>query len=147
MNNVLSNDSRNSGIIVKTNYENYINTDILLYNLTQVSSEKSMADVFRVFLQYSESVSSFEFDKVIIAYNGRKKFFIDGDYFKQIGDEFDFQNPIYTTRTFPEHLYNLDGTPAYSGWSGGWLGVVGKQIEDFNDFHKQWYLNELANVN
>ncbi len=144
MNDVLSNDHRNGGIKVRTTFENFINTDILLYNLTQVSNKKSMADVFRVFLQFSESVSSYDFDKIILAHNGKKKFLIDGEYFKKIGKEFDFQNPVYTTRTFPEHLNNLDGTPAYPGWTGGWLGVVGKQIEDFNDFHKQWYLNELA---
>jgi len=146
MNDVISNDYRNSGIKVKTNFENFINTDILIYNLTKVGGDKSMADVFRVFLQFAEKTTSSMFDKVIFAYYGKKKFYINGVYYNKLGEEFDFQNPVYTTRTFPENLYNLDGTKPYPGWTGGWIGVVGKQVEDFNDFHKQWYLKELANV-
>ena len=34
---------------------------------------------------------------------------------------------------------------AYPEWTGGLLGVAGKQIEDFNDFHMKWYLEDLAN--
>jgi hypothetical protein len=42
----------------------------------------------------------------------------------------------------PEHVYALDGTPAFGTWTGGWLGVMGKQLDDSNEFHKQWWVNE-----
>jgi len=54
------------------------------------------------------------------------------------------QNPVYTMRTFPQNVYALDGSPAFETWSGGLLGVLGKQLEDFSEFHKQWYLNEIS---
>ena len=146
MNDVISSDYRNTGIKVKTNYEIFINTEILIYNLTQISSDKSMADVFRVFLQFAEKTASSKFSKVVFAYSGKKKFYVNGEYYNKLGKEFNFQNPVYTTRTFPVNLYNLDGTKPYPGWTGGLFGVVGKQVEDFKDFHKQWYLNELTNV-
>nr|MBC8489582.1 hypothetical protein [Bacteroidota bacterium] len=53
------------------------------------------------------------------------------------------QNPVYTMRTFPENLKNPDKSQSYSEWTGGWLGVSQKQIEDFNDFHDKWYFNDL----
>jgi len=47
-------------------------------------------------------------------------------------------------RTFPENLLKPDGSRAYQTWTGGLLGVVGKQVEDFNDFHRQWWLGDLT---
>ena len=64
-----------------------------------------------------------------MANKGEIKFKLKGDYFKQLGEEYSYQNPIYTTRTFPENILNLDGTNAYSRWTGGIIGVTEKQIE------------------
>lgn len=47
-------------------------------------------------------------------------------------------------RTFPEHVLDMQGQPVYSEWTGGLLGVLNKQMEDFNDFNKKWYLEELS---
>ena len=47
-------------------------------------------------------------------------------------------------RTLPENVFKMDGTAAFGTWTGGWLGVVGKQMEDFSEFHKQWYISDLA---
>ena len=46
-------------------------------------------------------------------------------------------------RTFPENVYRPDGARAFDSWTGGVLGVLGKQMEDFNEFHKQWYIEDL----
>ena len=103
-----------------------------------------MADVFRVFLQFSDKVQSQRFTEVELLYKGKLKFRIAGDYFQTLGKEYSFQNPVYTMRSFPENLKNPDGTRAYAEWSGGILGVALKQMEDFNDFHKRWYLEDLS---
>ena len=63
---------------------------------------------------------------------------------KTLGEEYGQQNPIYTVRTFPENLFLTDGTNAYGQWTGGMLGVLGKQMEDFADFNKKWFLENLA---
>lgn len=142
MNEVIESDSRNIGIDVSVYYRE--KQSILVYDLKDVSNENSMADVFRVFLQFSEKVRSYKFDKVELAFRKKVKFIIGGDYFQKLGKEYSYQNPIYTMRTFPEHLMNPDGSNAYPKWTGGWLGVTKKQIEDFNDFHKKWYLEDLS---
>ena len=46
--------------------------------------------------------------------------------------------------TFPENLLKVDGSRAYPTWAGGLLGVSGKQVEDFNDFHRQWWLQDFT---
>jgi len=145
MNDVLKNDSRNNGIEVSVHYSHYINPSMLVYDLKSISYTNSMADVFRVFLQFSEKVQSNKFDIIELSYMGKVKFKIKGEYFQILGKEYTWQNPVFTMRTFPENLMHLDGSMAYPEWTGGWLGVAGKQIEDFNDFHMKWYLEDLAN--
>ena len=65
-------------------------------------------------------------------------------YFKKPGDEYETQNPVYTMRTFTENVYRLDGRKAYPEWTGGWLGVLQKEMEQYSAFHDDWYLNDLA---
>jgi len=146
MNKVIKGDKRNNGIEVSVHFENYINTSILIYDLKNVSGSNTMVDVFRVLLQFANEVKEREFIIVKLSFRGDTKFLIEGDYFQKIGEEYPWQNPVYSTRTFPENLLNIDGSRAYGQWTGGILGVLGKQMEDFNDFNEKWYLDDLRKV-
>jgi hypothetical protein len=139
----ISNDNRNEGISVDVHYKFYIFFNILEYNLKNVPANKAAMDVFRVFLQTSSALKDKKFKKVELSFKGTIKFVLNGDYFRQLGNEFGTQNPIFTMRTFPENLYNSNGEAVYSKWEGGMLGVFSKQMNDFNDFNKKWYLDEL----
>ena len=119
-------------------YENYINLKSLVFSLKEVGDDHSKSDVFRIILQFAEHMSDKDFDKVIFAYKGTKKFYIDGQYFKQLGNEYSYQNPLYTMRTFPSELFEMDGTRAYFSF-----GSIFSGIEDFNDFSDEWYLDDL----
>lgn len=143
MNAVLKDDYRNSGIEVSVHYSSYPNPSTLIYDLKAISGSSSPADVFRVLLQFAEKVKEKKFNTVQLRFRGKTKFQLDGLYFQTIGKEYSSQNPVYTMRTFPENLKNPDGSRAYSEWTGGWLGVVKQQMEDFNDFHRKWYLSDL----
>ena len=140
---VIKSDPRNSGIHMVAHYGYYLVPSVLVLDVKEVSSEKSPADVFRVLLQYASEIQTVEFEAVNLNSKGRTKFVLKGDYFQELGEEYDFQNPVYTMRTFPENVYTLDGKKAFPSWTGGLLGVAGKQIEDFTEFHKQWYINDL----
>ncbi|MBZ0265448.1 hypothetical protein K8I28_12360, partial [bacterium] len=129
---------------VLVRYDLLIKFNSLNYNLVSLSDNNSMLDVFRVFLQYSEQINNRRFEKVYLSHKGKKKFYIDGDYFEKLGSEYSFQNPVYTSNTFCDHLFQLNGDKAYPTWTGGWLGVASRQIKDFTDFHEKWYLYDLA---
>lgn len=144
MNDVLKGDPRNNGVNVSVHFGIYVNSSSLIYDLKSISNTNSMADVFRVFLQFSEKVQSKKFDVVELSFRGKTKFKIKGDYFQTLGKEYSWQNPVYTMRIFPENLINPDGSRSYPEWTGGWLGVALKQMKDFNDFHKKWYLEDIA---
>ncbi|HXA63813.1 MAG TPA: hypothetical protein VNV82_01610 [Bryobacteraceae bacterium] len=141
MNAVLKKDPRNGGIAVSVEYRS--NASVLFYDLRAVAATNSMADVFRVFLQFAQIEKSRQFESVKLAFRGQPRFGISGKYFKQLGEQFGTENAVYMLRTFPENLLRPDGSHAYPTWTGGWLGVAGKQTEDFNDFHRQWWLNDF----
>jgi hypothetical protein len=51
---------------------------------------------------------------------------------------------MYTLRTLPENLNRPDGEQAFGTWTGGMLGVLGHQMEDFAEWHSAWYIRDLA---
>ena len=140
---VLKFDPRNSGIHMAAHYGYYLFPSVLVLDMKEVSSEKSPADVFRVLLQYASETQKMDFETVNLNSKGKTKFILKGSYFRELGEEYDFQNPVYTMRTFPENVYTLDSEKAFPSWTGGLLGVTGKQMEDFAEFHKQWYIEDL----
>jgi len=144
MNRVLRADARNEEIDVSVHYSAYVNPSVLVYDLRSVGGTKSMADVFRVFLQFAAAVKTQRFDALEMAFRGTTKFKISGEYFRKVGEEYSWQNPVYTMRTFPQNLMRPDGVRAYPGWTGGMLGVLTKQMDDYRDFHKKWYVEDLA---
>ena len=144
MNRVLRADARNEEIVVSVHFSAYVNPSVLVYDLRSVAGTKSRADIFRVFLQFASAVKTQRFDAVEMAFRGTTKFKISGEYFRKVGEEYSWQNPVYTIRTFPQNLMRPDGVKAYPGWTGGLLGVVSKQMDDYRDFHKKWYVEDLA---
>lgn len=140
---VLDADPRNSGIEASAHYQFYVVPSVLVFDLRSVSGTNSQMDVSRVLIQFAESQKDKTFETVKLAYRGNAKFLLKGDYFRTIGREYGVQNPVYTLRTFPENVYRLDGSPAFGTWTGGWLGVLSKQMDDLNEFHQQWYIRDM----
>ena len=136
-------DHRNVGIDVSVYYRDVFDKSVVVFDLQDVSGSNSRLDVFRVLLDFAEKMQDNYCDTVELAFRGETKFKLDGFYFRTLGRERDFQNPAYTIRTFPENLKAPSGLSAYPEWTGGLIGVLNKQMEDFNDFHDKWYLDEL----
>lgn len=137
-------DERNNGIVFSGNYRNYVDLNILVVSLEKVSSHNSNMDVFRALLQVAESFQDRDFEKIVVQFKGVDKFQLKGRYFQKLGSDYEYQNPMYTLRTFPENLYGVDGHRLYGSWSGGAIGVLGKQMEDLNDVFKRWFLYDLG---
>jgi hypothetical protein len=133
---------RNKNVIAKAHFDGWIHTDTVVFDLSEVSGESSAMDIFRVFLQFAETQKEHRYDKVILSAYGEKKFSIAGDYFHELGIEYGSQNPMYTIRTFPHHVTDMNGIQPFPEYTGGILGVLSKEMEEFNDMSKQWYQND-----
>lgn len=137
-------DPRNEGIHVFVHYKYFINPNVLVYDIREVAGKASPMDVTRVLLQFADGQKEKPFKTVELAHRGEVKFLMQGDYFQTLGKEYGVQNPMYTLRTMPENLYQPDGKQAFGTWTGGMLGVLGRQMEDFTEWHRTWYINDLA---
>lgn len=141
---VLQEDSRNKGIEVFAHYKYFVVPGVLVYDLRAVQGTSSPIDVTRVLLQFAQRQQDRQFKSVELSYRGQDKFVLQGEYFRQLGHEYGKQNAAYTLRTLPEHVYRPDGKRAFGQWSGGLLGVLARQMEDFGSWHRAWYIDELA---
>jgi hypothetical protein len=144
LNAALSVDQRNDGIAVRAHYASYVQPNTVVFDLRSAGPEKAPIDVFRAFLQFAHELKDRRFERVVLSHRGEYKLQIEGEYFQKLGVEYKGQNPVYTVRTFPEHLYRMDGKTAYGQWTGGLLGVLKGQMEDFNKFHREWYIDDLT---
>ena len=96
-------------------------------------------DLTRALFQTAEALKDREFGQVVLARQGKPVFKMEGAAFTELGQQYAAgQNPVYLIRTLPEQLYRPDGSAAFGTWSGGWLGVLGKQMEDVNVFGEAW---------
>lgn len=140
----LSSDPRNAKVSLWAYHQYGVVPSVLVVDLHRVDGEAAALDVLRVLFQSAESLKEAKFERVLLAYKGDAKLMMDGAHFRKIGQEFQTQNPVYTMRTLPENIHKLDGTAAYGTWTGGWLGVMGKQMEDLGKFSQDWYLREMT---
>ena len=136
-------DWRNRGIEISICYKSLEKKNIII-DINSVSNKKSRNDIFRCLLQIAEKLRNQQFKKVELACKGKSKFYITGKYFEKLGKEYSWQNPIYTQRTLPENIKNMNGTNAFSTWTGGRIGVMNRQLDDVLDFHDEWYWNDLG---
>jgi hypothetical protein len=134
---VLTSDPRNQVVTASAHFDEWISWNTLMFDITDISGSAREIDVFRTFLQYAQAMKSKHFDKVILACRGTKKFTLDGNYFQQLGQEYETQNPMYTIRTFPTHLTAMDGSKPFAEYVGGLLGVLGKEMEQFTEFNSK----------
>jgi uncharacterized CHY-type Zn-finger protein len=140
----INSDYRNAGVEVSVYYRDAFDKSVIVFDLQNVSSRNSRIDVFRILLEFSEQLKEDQLDTLELAFRGETKFTLDAAYVRTLGRERNFQNPAYTIRTFPENLKTPAGSNAYPEWSGGLLGVLSRQMDDFNKFHDDWYLDDLT---
>jgi hypothetical protein len=139
---VLASDGRNKNVTARAHYDGWVDWGAVVFDLSEVSGQSSSMDVFRVLLQFAQTQKEHRYTQVILAAYGVKKFVIPGDYFQQLGIEYGSQNPMYTVRTFSHHLSTMTGERPFPEYEGGILGVLGKEMDEFSQMNKQWYVND-----
>jgi hypothetical protein len=137
----LAADERNIAFRLSAHASYYVIPRVLVLDLIDVEATASPVDLFRGLLTSAAAlrVEGRKFDTVILARAGSERYSMTGADFDELGSAFDAgENPIYLIRTLPEKLYGSDGSKAFGSWSGGLIGVLGKQMEDANAFALNW---------
>ena len=138
----LGQDDRNGGFGMHAYRSAFVHPSDITLDLVTIDSIATV-DLARGLFQSAEALKDREFGKVTLARGGKTVFVMSGADFKALGlDVAAGENPIYLIRTLPEKLMLADGRPAFGSWSGGWLGVLNKQMEDVNAFGPAWASGE-----
>lgn len=135
---VLSRDDRNKVASVHVYRSLLVHPRNVTVDLIAVDGAATI-DLTRALFQTAEALKDREFGQIVLARQGKPVFTMEGAAFAELGQQYAAgQNPVYLIRTLPEQLYLPDGTAAYGTWTGGWLGVLGKQMQDVNAFGEAW---------
>ena len=134
----LGDDSRNKGLGIAAYRTGLLHPSNITLDIRRADGVAPI-DIFRALFQSAEALKEREFGKVTLSRGGKAVFVLEGEYFQDMGHAYAAgENPLYMMRTLPENLYEPDGSPAYGTWTGGWLGVFGRQMDDANDFAGDW---------
>lgn len=115
----------------------------LVFDLTDVPAGADADAVFRLLRQFAVRARQATFQRVVLAWRGNTRFLLDGNYFRKMGSE-SGQDAVYAAWTFPEHLRQPDGSAAYPHREGQWQEASQRQVQDFHDFHRRWYGQDLG---
>jgi hypothetical protein len=136
-------DNRNAGVRASAHFQHFLNPAVLVFDLKGISGSNSRLDVLRVFLLFAEQEKSRAFSAVQLECQGHARYVLKGAYFRQLGREYQGQNPVYTIRTLAEHVYTTDGRVAYVPSNGGLMGMI-DELKHFTDFMDKWCFRDLA---
>jgi len=139
MSKTIGEDPRNADIKMSARYRG-LGSDVLVIDLDcPRSGPVTPADLFRATWGFASRVTDTTFSEVHFDGSGKHIFTLSGAEFKKLGvRKTSGENPIFVIRTFPEKLTTPEGKTAFPTWTGGLLGVVGKQMGDFSSFAHQW---------
>jgi hypothetical protein len=115
-----------------------VSPDAVSINLVHVSGETRPVDIFRALLRAASSLKGRHFNKVVLMHGLKRMFVLDGTAFQEMGEAYSGGGSIQLITSLPSKLKNPDGTDAFGTWTGGWLGVLGSQLEDSNRFAVGW---------
>jgi hypothetical protein len=139
----LSKDSRNADAAQVHVYRSWlIHPRDITIDLVSVDTAAPV-DLMRALFQVAATMKGRKFGRVTLARQGRPVYQMSGEDFTALGQAYDAnENPVYLIRTLPESLKRPDGTEAFGTWTGGWLGVLSRQMEDVNAFAQGWVEGE-----
>ena len=140
----LAEDMRNNKLSIWVHRQYWVSPTTIVFDLRGASEEAAALDVARALFQSAEGLQEHRFERVILAHRGEAKLYLQGEYYQDLGQRFKTENPVYLLRTLPENVHKLDGSKAYGTWTGGILGVMGKQMEDLGTMAEDWYLRDMA---
>ena len=120
-------------------HEGFLSSDVVVFDLQDGgSSTARRIDPVHLFLQFSDKLDRHSVQRVILARNGRKIFYISSADLKPLSDSYANDGRLWAFNHLPERVCTMSGSHKYGEWTGGWLGVLEKQTEDLNEFIYDW---------
>lgn len=120
-------------------YRHFYSSDTVVFDLLGAGSPSARRiDPVHLVLQFAGKLDLQSIDTVILARNGEGVFIIESADLRELATSYANGGRPWSFNHFPERVYSMTGQPAFGTWSGGLLGVLGKQLEDLEFFIKRW---------
>jgi len=130
MNRVVEQDARNAGVRVSTYFDDYVDTDIIVFDVRAVGPPAGYAGLFRVFFQFAREMQGRKIEEVILAYNGRHKFKINGDDFLELGASFGTIQPKQLLWEMARNMRLLNGRLVMSHIPSNYAALLQNNLND-----------------
>lgn len=105
----------------------------LIFNV-ESDGDFSNEDVIRYLYGSAKILNNKSFEKVYLAKKGEKRYYLEGDYFKQLGAcQKDSDQITDMISRLIEHAYTMDGLHAFPCAKAGWILVKSQRMEYFDD--------------
>lgn len=141
---VVREDPRNAGVDMSVHYGYWVDPSTIVLNVNGLGDANSQMDVSRVVFHLSHALKDASPKRVVFAFRGTEKYYVDWPDFKELGTVVDGQNPVYLLMNFPSKVMSPDGSHAFGTWEGGLLYVIQHRTEDMAAFNRGWYLGDLT---
>lgn len=136
----LADDGRESGYSMVVYRTWLVHPQNIVVDLRDVSSA-SRIDLYRGLRLAAEGLDGRSFGEVSLARNGKTVFVMSGEDFAAYGR---YGTSLAAVQRIPEQVRLPDGQPAFGSWSGGWLGVMTRRLEDVNTLAEEWAAGEAS---
>lgn len=102
------------------------------------SSGVRRIDVLHLLLQFLSEIEYSGVRRVFLASEGNRIYFVEVSECEDLVESYDGGGRLWALNNCPSRVRNLDGSPAFESWSGGWLGVLKEQSEDIVTLADRW---------
>ena len=120
-------------------YAYWVDPTSITIDLVSASSSARKVDIDFGLFAIAEAFREREFDTIHLARWAGTRFLMSGYNFALIGRRsFGGQGNMFLVGALPSMLRYPSGSAAFGEWTGGWIGVMGKQLEDHESFIRQW---------
>ena len=114
MDEVVIEDCRNEGIRASVHLKHLVDYRVLVINYQAVPGAVGPKGVFRSFVQLSNKLEDYEFDRVVLAFRSVPRVYIDGETFNRMGDRYGKGKMLELVARFASNLRLMNGDLAFS---------------------------------
>jgi len=127
VNEIIHRNAAFQGMEVSAHYEYWVVPGVVVYDLKKLGFRQTPIDVHTAFLEFAKKMRERRYSRVDLSYRGTTKFSINGDGFRQLGDEYARRNFDFVLYAFPKlfHPHAVQSAPS--------------DRDALLEFHRQWY--------
>lgn len=123
-------------------YASRFSSDVIVFDLSGSSSSSARRiDTVHLLLEFASKLDFSTLDRLILANDGKQKFYVRGNDLKELASSYDAGGRIWSFNHLPERTCAMSGKRAFETWTGGLIAVSKQQADDLISLIDAWTAN------